>query len=122
MPRAKTAAAKALEIDGCVVEAHISLGYASFTYDWDWGAAGKHFEQALAVNPSYTRSHAFYPLYLSALGRFEESLAVAKRALDLDPASAGVSHVLAVQLYLARQFDQSIQQCHKTLELKSVTN
>jgi serine/threonine protein kinase/Tfp pilus assembly protein PilF len=117
MPKAKTAAAKALEIDGSVAEAHISLGYASFTYDWDWGAAGRHFEQALAVNPSYARSHAFYPLYLSALGRFEESLAVAKRALDLDPASNAASHVLAVQLYLARQFDQSIQQCYKTVEL-----
>lgn len=87
------------------------------SHDWDWSAAGRHFGQALAVKPSYARSHAFYPLYLSALGRFEESLAVAKHALDLDPASSGVSHVLAVQLYLARQFDQSIQQCYKTLEL-----
>jgi tetratricopeptide (TPR) repeat protein len=42
---------------------------------------------------------------------------VAKRALDLDPASTGVSHVLAVQLYLARQFDQAIQHCRKTLEM-----
>jgi serine/threonine-protein kinase len=117
MPKAKTAAAKALEIDSSAVEAHVSLGYASFTYDWDWSAAGRHFGQALAVKPSYARSHAFYPLYLSALGRFEESLEVAKHALDLDPASSGVSHVLAVQLYLARQFDQSIQQCYKTLEL-----
>jgi tetratricopeptide (TPR) repeat protein len=42
---------------------------------------------------------------------------VAKHALDLDPASAAVSHVLAVQLYLARQFDQAIQQSDKTLEM-----
>ena len=83
MPKAKAAAAKALEIDGGLAEAHVSLGYASFTYDWDWTAAGQHFEQALAVNPSYVGNHAFYPLYLSSLGRFEEALAVAKRALDL---------------------------------------
>jgi serine/threonine protein kinase/Tfp pilus assembly protein PilF len=117
MPKAKAAVAKALEIDDGLAEAHVSLGYASFTYDWDWTAAGRHFQQALAVNPSYVRNHAFYPLYLSSLGRFEEALAVAKRALDLDPASTGVSHVLAVQLYLARQFDQAIQQCRKTLEM-----
>lgn len=30
---------------------------------------------------------------------------------------AAVSHVLAVQLYLARLFDQSVQQCEQTLEL-----
>jgi serine/threonine protein kinase/Tfp pilus assembly protein PilF len=117
MPKAKTAAATALEIDDGLAEAHVSLGYASFTYDWDWTAAGSHFRQALGANPSYVRNHAFYPLYLSSLGRFEEAVAVAKRALDLDPVSPGVSHVLAVQLYLSRQFDQAIQQCHKTVEL-----
>jgi serine/threonine protein kinase/tetratricopeptide (TPR) repeat protein len=118
MPKAKAAAAKALEIDDGLAEAHVSLGYASFTYDWDWAAAGRHFEQALAVNPSYVGNHPFYPLYLSSLGRFEEAGAVATRALDLDPASPAVSHVLAVQLYLAREFDQAIQQCHKTLEME----
>src|SRR3984893_8317929 len=116
MPKAKAAAAKALEIDDGLAEAHVSLGYASFTYDWDWTAAGRHFEQALAANPSYVGNHAFYPLYLSSLGRFEEAVAVAKRALDLDPASPSVSHVLAVQLYLSGQFDQALQQTHKTLE------
>jgi serine/threonine protein kinase/Tfp pilus assembly protein PilF len=117
MPKAKAAAAKALEIDDGLAEAHVSLGYASFTYDWDWTAAGRHFRQALAVYPSYVRSHAFYPLYLSSLGRFEEAVAEAKGAVDIDPVSPAVSHVLAVQLYLARQFDQSVQQCHKTLEM-----
>jgi eukaryotic-like serine/threonine-protein kinase len=117
MPKAKAAATRALEIDDVLVEAYVSLAYASFTYDWDWTAAGRHFQQALAVNPSYVRNHAFYPLYLSSLGRFEEAVATAKRTLDLDPASPAVSHVLAVQLYLSRQFDQAIQQCHKTLEM-----
>jgi serine/threonine protein kinase/Tfp pilus assembly protein PilF len=117
MPKAKAAAAKALEIDDSLAEAHVSLGYASFTYDWDWIAAGRYFERALAVNPSYVKNHAFYPLYLSSLGRFEEAVAIAKRALDLDPASPSASHVLAVQFYLSRQFDQAIQQTHKTLEM-----
>ena len=117
MPKAKAAAAKALEIDNGLAEAYVSLAYASFTYDWDWSAAGSYFQQALAVNPSYVRTHAFYPLYLSSLGRFEEAVATAKHNLDLDPASPASSHVLAVQLYLSRQFDVAIQQCHKTLEM-----
>ena len=117
MPKAKAAAAKALEIDDGLAEAHVSLAYASFTYDRDWTVAGRHFEQALAANPSYVRSHASYPLFLGSLGRFEESVAAAKRALDLDPASPAGSHFLAVQFYLSRQFDQAIQECHKTLEM-----
>jgi TolB-like protein/Tfp pilus assembly protein PilF len=117
MPKAKAAAARALEIEDRLGEAHISLGYVSYMYDWDWPAAGKHFEQALTLNPAYSRAHTFYPFYLSSLGRSEEALAVAKRSLDLDPASPAVSHSLGVQLYLARQFDQAIEQAHKTLEL-----
>jgi len=117
MPKAKAAAARALEIDDRLGEAHVSLGYVSYMYDWDWPAAGKHFEQALTLNPAYSRAHTFYPFYLSSLGRSEEALAVAKHSLDLDPASPAVSHSLAVQLYLARQFDNAIDQAHKTLEL-----
>jgi len=117
MPKAKTAAAKALEIDDHLAEAHVSLGYVSFTYDGDWPTAGKHFEQALALNPAYTGAHTFYAFYLSSLGQSEGALAVAKRALDRDPASPAVSHSLAVQLYLARQFDQAIEQAHNTLEM-----
>ena len=117
MPKAKAAASRALEIDDSLGEAHVSLGYVSYMYDWDWPAAGKHFEQALALNPAYSRAHTFYPFYLSSLGRSEEALAVAERSLDLDPASPAVNHSLAVQFYFARQFDQAIEQAHKTLEL-----
>ena len=117
MPKAKTAAVKGLEIDKALAEAHVSLGYISFIYDGDWPAAGKHFEQALALNPAYTRGHTFYPLYLSSVGRSEESLEVAKGALDIDPASPAVSHSLAVQLYLARKFNRAIEQAHDTLEM-----
>lgn len=117
MPKAKAAAAKALELDAKRAEPHVSLAYASFTYDRDWPAAARHFQRAKALNPAYVMGDAFYPLYLSSCGRSEESLSVAKRALELDPAPAAVSHVLAVQLYLARFFDQAVQQCQQTLEL-----
>ncbi len=117
MPKAKTAAEQGLEIDKDLAEAHVSLGYISFTYEGDWPAAGKHFEQALTLNPAYSRAHTFYALYLSSLGRSEEALEVAKRALDLDPASPAVSHSLAVQLYLARKFDRAIEQAYDTLEM-----
>ena len=117
MPKAKTAAEQGLEIDKDLAEAHVSLGYISFTYEGDWPAAGKHFEQALTLNPAYSRAHTFYAFYLSSLGRSDEALDVAKRALDLDPASPAVSHSLAVQLYLARKFDRAIEQAYDTLEM-----
>jgi tetratricopeptide (TPR) repeat protein len=117
MPKAKSAATKALEMDDRLAEAHVSLGYASFTYDGDWLAAGNHFEHALSINQSYSRTHTFYAFYLSSICRHEEALEVARFALDHDPACPAVSHSLAVQLYLARQFDQAIEQANQALEL-----
>ncbi len=119
MPKAKAAAVKALEIDDNLAEAHVSLGWAGFTYDLDWPAAGKHLERAVVLNPAYPVAHSFYSLYLGALGRSEEGLTEAKRALDLDPVSPAILHYVVVQLYLARRFDEAIEECRKTLELDS---
>lgn len=117
MPKAKAAAVKALELDDNLAEPHVSLGWAAFTYDRDWPAAGKHLERAVGLNPAYPLAHSYYSLYLRALGRSEEGLMEAKRAQDLDPVSPAILHYVVVQLYLARRFDEAIEQCRKTLEL-----
>jgi tetratricopeptide (TPR) repeat protein len=39
--------------------------------------------------------------------------------MDLDPVSPAILHYVGVHLYLARQFDEAIEQCRKTLELDS---
>src|ERR1700736_5167572 len=117
-PKGKAAALKALELDDNLAEAHVSLGWVSFTYDWDWPAAEKHFERALALNPTSPAAHHWWhSIYLGALGRSDEALAEAKRALDLDPVSPVINHNVAEQLYRARQFDRAIEQCRKTLEM-----
>ena len=117
MPKAKAAAAKALEIDGSLAEAHISLGYASFTYDWDWAAATSHFDRALALNREAVLNHSYYAFYLTVAGRLEEAVSVARRALDRDPVSASLSHALAVQWVLSRHLDEGIDESRRTIEL-----
>ena len=57
MPKASAAASKALELDEHLAEAHISLAYVSFAYDWDWPAATRHFERAKALNGSAVENH-----------------------------------------------------------------
>jgi tetratricopeptide (TPR) repeat protein len=104
MPKAKAAASRALEIDSTLAEAHISLAYASFTFDWDWPAAVSHYDRALALNREAVNNHSYYPFYLTVAGRSAEAIAVARRQVDRDPVSAALSHTLAVQLALARQY------------------
>jgi len=84
IPKAKAAALKALEIDDRMAEAHSALGYDSLSYDYDWPAAGRHFERALALYPSSANGFG-YSIYLSGLGRHDEALRVAREALALDP-------------------------------------
>jgi len=117
IPKAKAAALKALEIDERLPEPHVALGYASLAYDWDWPTAGKHFQQAIALNPAYPTAHVWYSEYLVVLGRTDEGLAEAKRALDLDPVSLLVNRNMARQLYLAGRFDRAIEQSRKMLEM-----
>ncbi len=85
IPKASTAAAKALDIDKNLADAHISLAYASFAYDWDWPAATRHFERAKALNASAVENHMYYPLYLTVGRRPAEAIRAAERALAQDP-------------------------------------
>ena len=117
MPKAKAAAAKALQISDTLAEAHISLAYASFTYDWDWPAATRHFDQALALDRQTVMNHSYYPFYLTVAGRFDEAISIARRAFDSDPLSASRSHTLAVQLALAGRTDEAIEECRRTINL-----
>jgi serine/threonine protein kinase/Tfp pilus assembly protein PilF len=116
-PKARAAAARALEIDGDLAEAHISLAYVSYTFDWDWPEATRHINRALALNRDAVMNHSYYPFYLSVGGRFDEAIRVAKSAADRDPLSAAASHNLAVQLALARRFDDAIEECRRTIAI-----
>ena len=117
MPRAVAAATKALEIDDHLAEAHISLAYASLTYDWDWTAATSHFDRARELNASAVENHAYYPFYLTVGRRPEEAIRAAERALARDPLSASLSHNRAVQLSLAGKYDSAIDECRRTIDL-----
>jgi eukaryotic-like serine/threonine-protein kinase len=117
VPRAKAAAMKALDINDGVAEAHVSLGFANCIYDWDWPAAARHFERALALSPGYATAHSWHAAYLAALGRSDEALTEAKRAFDLDPASPGMNQLMGIQFLYARRFDEAIEQFGKALEM-----
>jgi tetratricopeptide (TPR) repeat protein len=115
MPRAKTAAVKALEIDGAISEAHASLGWAKLTLDWDWPGAEKEFKRSLDLNPNYATAHQWYAEYLTVMGRPDEARASMQRAQELEPVSLPIGVALASTLYYARQNDQAIEQCRRAI-------
>jgi TolB-like protein/DNA-binding winged helix-turn-helix (wHTH) protein len=87
---AKEALNKALALDGSIGEAYDTLGLLSWRFDWDWDAAERHFNQAIALAPSYSCAHEDRAVFLSFLGRRAEALTeIAKsNAIDPGPSSA----------------------------------
>jgi TolB-like protein/DNA-binding winged helix-turn-helix (wHTH) protein/Tfp pilus assembly protein PilF len=117
MPKARDAALKALQLDGNLADAHASLGVAELILNWNWSGAEQEFKRAIELNPNYSPAHVWYAHYLAAVGRFDESTAEAKRAVELDPFSIFVQDYSGRAFYLAHRSDLTIQQSRKSLEL-----
>ena len=115
--RAKAAAARALEIDPNLGEAHTSLAFAKFLYDWNWQGAEEEFRVALALGPNQATGHCWYALFLAAMGRFDEAIAEMNLALTLDPLSLAANSHLGWVLYFARRYDQAFDQLRSTVEM-----
>jgi len=118
MPKAKAAAMRALELDETLAEAHTSLGRVFAIYDWDWPAAEKEYKRAIELNPRYAIVHQWYGGYFQAMGNRKQAIAERKLAQELDPLSPIVNFELGLAIYYTRDYDQAIEQFHRTLELE----
>jgi serine/threonine protein kinase/tetratricopeptide (TPR) repeat protein len=116
-PRAKAAAARALDIDASLAEAHASLGYARLFYDRDWEGAETAFATAIEVNPAYPSAHQWRAWYLLVVERFDEMVAELARAHELDPLSLVINDHLGYGLFLAGRTEEAIAQIMRTREL-----
>jgi len=117
MPKARDAALQALRLDENLAEAHKSLACVEMILNWNWAAAEREFKRAIELNPSYTPAHIWYAHYLAAMGRSDESVAEAKRSLELDPLSEFTMDFGEWAFYLNRHYDLATEQSRKTLEL-----
>jgi DNA-binding winged helix-turn-helix (wHTH) protein/TolB-like protein len=117
MPLAKGAAEKALHLDDSSAEAHTSLAYIHLTYDWDWASAEREFERALSLNPGYDTAHHWYSHELSALGRHQESIDEARRALELSPTDTVMNEHLGWSFLMGRRYPQAVDAVKRAIEL-----
>ncbi len=116
-PKALDAATKALQLDSSLAEAHASLGYYRFYYDWDWAVAEQEFRIALALNPNYEFGYDWYGYYLTSMERYDEARTILKKARELDPLSPLFSTDMGFSLYYSGNYDQAIKELQATLEM-----
>jgi serine/threonine-protein kinase len=83
--RARDAVETALRIDPELGEAHSVLGLLSFTHDFDWERAEAEFKLALELSPGAADIYDHYGWLCGSMERWDEALALVKRAEELDP-------------------------------------
>jgi TolB-like protein/Tfp pilus assembly protein PilF len=115
--RAREAAEKALAIDPEYAPAHAALGLSAIQYGNDLAVAARHFERALALDPTGVAILSGSANLLSSLGRLDQALALHEAAVRLDPLSvASLSNLGASQCVTGR-YDEAIGSYRAVLRL-----
>lgn len=103
-PRARAAARRALELDDALAEAHGSLAFVEFWWNWNGALAEHEFQRAIQINPNYATAHHWYATFLYELGRFDEAEQQIMAAQKLEPASTAiVADKAAINFFQGRQ-------------------
>ncbi|MEO8034471.1 MAG: protein kinase, partial [Acidobacteriota bacterium] len=117
MPKAKAAAARAIEIDEGLAEAWVSLASVLWWYEWDPDGAEEAYRRAIALNASYPSAHDGYAMLLCARGRFDEAIEQITRAGELDPLSLIIAVHAGWPFYFARDYESAVRRFRKALDL-----
>jgi serine/threonine-protein kinase len=105
--RMRPVAAKAIELDPLLAEAHAAMGL-TYARELNWDAAQKSFERAIELNPSATHVHRRYSIILLSLGKSAEALQLLEAALRADPLSRNVRQSLAFAQIVAGRYDDAV--------------
>jgi len=106
LPKAKSAAEKAVALDDTLAEAHRSLAAVRLAY-WDVPGAGREFKRMMELN--LRAAAPPYHIYLALTGQTEMAVAEARRQADIDPFMESTKGELLFALYHARKFDEAIE-------------
>ena len=120
MPKASTAATRAIELEPNLADAHTWLGMVRLFFDWDWSAAEREFQIALDLNPSSAETRLAYSNLLLSVGRLEDAVAESLLAEELAPGSI-VAYASAIgsqwTTFMARQYDLSVEKGREALAI-----
>ncbi|MGH7671537.1 MAG: tetratricopeptide repeat protein, partial [Gemmatimonadales bacterium] len=115
--RAKAYARKALELDESLAEAHASLAWCLFIYDWDWEGAEREFRRAIELHPRYATAHQWFAFLLASHRKHDDALVEGHTALELDAASVSIRRGVGWLYYYARRYDQARYHLQRAIEV-----
>jgi len=110
-------AAKAVELDERLAEAHVARAGIEYYLEFRPRSAKQELDRALELNPSSVRALMHASWLLGESGRFEEGFERNRRAISLDPLSPVVLLSMGQLYYLNRDYEQAIAQIENTVTL-----
>ena len=113
---AQAAAFRALALDDGLAEAHTAVAIAH-SLDWDWKGEEESYRKAIAVNPNYPTAYNWLGFLLTAQGRFDEALAMQRRAQRVDPTGLLPNVLLGSALHRAGRSREALAQLERAREL-----
>lgn len=119
IPKARSAARRALEIDPDLPEGRAALAFCLAKYDWDWLEAERQFKLARELAPGNADARFRYAVYyLLPMGRFEEAITELRAALQLEPLSLNMGLNLVWLYHAAREDDLALEQARKLFDME----
>jgi tetratricopeptide (TPR) repeat protein len=105
-------------LDSSLAEPHTALGRYYNFWEWNRAEAEREYRRAIELKPNYATAHHWLGTdTLTQLKRFDEALAEAKRATELDPLSAIIASNLGDVYMYARRYDEALAQYQRALAL-----
>lgn len=108
------AAEQALRLDPQLGDAHCIMGHLMALWRFDWKGAEAEFKRALELAPSGADAYDLYGRLCSALGRFDEAIALQRRAQELDPLAHRLD--VATTMLRADRYDEAAREAGRALE------
>jgi TolB-like protein/class 3 adenylate cyclase/Tfp pilus assembly protein PilF len=115
--RARNAAEHALQLNPDQAEAHAVLGLCRLAHDRNWRGAEASFRRALELAPGNSLVLRHAAILAACLGRNDESIALLRRAVALDPLSVPAWRVLGQRLLFEGRLGEADAAFEKTLAL-----
>jgi serine/threonine protein kinase/Tfp pilus assembly protein PilF len=117
-PLAKKTIERAVTIDADLSEAHTTLAKIKMDFEHDFSGTENEFKHAIELNPNNELAHHWYgEVYLSAMGRFDESLLELEISHRLNPLSSSILTGLAHSYIGKKDYERAIELCEEAARL-----
>jgi serine/threonine-protein kinase len=116
--KARTQAEEALRLSPALGEAHFALGLCLYYAEKDFEGALKQFAIAEKTSPNNAQIVRYTGVIYRVQGRWRESIASYKRALNLDPRNTDIAKSASLTYMLVRDWPAAAEVASRALEIE----